>query len=57
MALLGLIHGSLMECQKKYEKITNSDSNFVPFFVIHHVVLDINFNGHCLVNNISILKN
>ena len=26
--------------------ITKSDSNFAPFFVDHHVLLDISFNGH-----------
>ena len=36
---------------------TKSDSNFAPNFVNHHVLPDINFNGHCLINNnISITK-
>ena len=48
MALLGLIRGNLMECQK---------SNSAPTFVDHYVLPDINFNGHCLIkNNISIPK-
>ena len=39
------------------ENITRSDSNFAPTFVDHHVLPDINFNGHCLMkNNISIPK-
>ena len=48
MALLGLIYGNLMKCQK---------SNSAPTFVDHYVLPDIDFNGHCLIkNNISILK-
>ena len=39
-----------MVCQKK-------DSNFAPTFVDHHVLPDINFNGHFLIkSNISIPK-
>ena len=30
--------------------------NFAPTFVDHHFVSGINFNGHCLVKNISIPK-
>ena len=42
---------------KNIEKITKSDSHFSPTFVDHHVLPDINFNGHCLIkNNISIPK-
>ena len=36
MALLGLIRGNLMECQKNIENITKSDSNFAPTLVDHH---------------------
>ena len=36
------------------ENITKSDSNFTPTFVDHHVLPDINFNEHVLINNISI---
>ena len=36
--------------------VTKPDSNFVPTFVDHHLLSDINFNGHCLINNISIPK-
>ena len=32
------------------------DSNFAQPFVDHHVLLDINFNGHCLINNTYIPK-
>ena len=38
--------------EENIEHITKSDSNFGPTFVDHHVLLDINFNGHCLINNI-----
>ena len=39
------------------ENITKSDSNFPPTFVDHHLLPDINFNGHCLIkNNIYIPK-
>ena len=33
------------------ENITKSDNNFAPAFADHHVLTDINFNGHCLINN------
>ena len=37
---------------------TKWDSNFAPTFVDHHLLADINFNGHCLIKNvISIPKN
>ena len=49
MALLELIRGNLMECQKK---ITKSDNNFAPTFVNHHFLPDINFNGHCLIKTV-----
>ena len=43
--------------EENIENITKSDSNFTPTFVNHHVLPDMNFNGHCLINNnISILK-
>ena len=38
------------------ENITKSDSNFAPTFVDHHLLPDIIFNGHCLINNTSIPK-
>ena len=34
--------------------ITKSDRSFTPIFVDHHLLLDINFNGHCLIKNISV---
>ena len=43
--------------EKNIEKITKSDSLFAPTFVHHHVLPDISFNEHCLINNdISISK-
>ena len=36
--------------------ITKSDSNFAPTFADYHVLPDITFNGHCLINNIYIPK-
>ena len=42
--------------EENIETITKSDSNFGPIFVNHHLLPDINFNGHCLINNISIPK-
>ena len=39
------------------ENITKSDNSFAPTFGDHHILPDINFNGHCLIkNNISIPK-
>ena len=42
--------------EENIENITKSDSNSAPHFVNHHVLPDINFDGHCLTNNISISK-
>ena len=33
--------------EENIENLTKSDSSFVPIFVNHHVLPDINFNGHC----------
>ena len=38
------------------EHRTKSGSNFAPTFVVHHVLPDINFNRHCLINNIYMPK-
>ena len=38
------------------KNITKSESNFAQTFVDHCVLLDINFNGHCFINNIYIPK-
>ena len=38
--------------EESIENITKSDSNFALTFVDHHVLSDINFNGHCLINTI-----
>ena len=37
--------------EENIENITKSDSPFAPTFVDHHVLPDINFNRHCLINN------
>ena len=37
--------------EENIENITKWDSNFAPTFV-RHLLPDINFNGHCLINNI-----
>ena len=42
--------------EENIEYITKSNSNFEPTFVDHHVLPDINFNEHCLINNINIPK-
>ena len=34
------------------EIISKSDSNFTPTFIDQHLISDLNFNGHCLINNI-----
>ena len=53
MALLWLIHGNLMKCQ---EEVLNIELNQAAIlhqtFVDPHVLPDINFNSHCLINNI-----
>ena len=38
------------------ENITESDSNFAPTFVDYHVLPDISFNVHCLINKVYIPK-
>ena len=43
--------------EENIENKTKSDSNFAPTFVDHHLLPDMNFNGHGLIkNNISIPK-
>ena len=42
--------------EENIENITKSDSNFAPNYVDHHVLPDVNFNGHRLINNIISLK-
>ena len=42
--------------EKNIENITKSDSNFALTFVDPHLLPDMNFNGHCLINNICIPK-
>ena len=42
--------------EENIENITKIGSNFAPTFVDHHVLPDIESNGHCLINNMYILK-
>ena len=42
--------------EKNIENITNLDSNFAPTFADHHVLPDINFHRHYLIDNIYIPK-
>ena len=42
--------------EQSIENITKSDSRFAPAFVDYHVLVDITFNGRCLINNIYITK-
>ena len=38
--------------EENIENITKPDSNFATTSIDHHVLPDINFNGHCLINKI-----
>ena len=42
--------------EENIENIAKSDSNFAPAIVDDYVLLDINFNRHCLINNFYILE-
>ena len=42
--------------EKSIENITESDNNFAPTFVDHHLLPDVSFNGHCLIKKIFISK-
>ena len=42
--------------EENIENITKSNNNFAPTFIDHHVLTDINFNGHSFLNNIYIPK-
>ena len=43
--------------EESIENITLSRNNFAPTFVDHHLLPDMNFNGHWFIkDNISILK-
>ena len=37
--------------EENIENMTKSDRNFAPTFADHHLLADINFNGHCVINN------
>ena len=58
MPLLRLIHGNLMQCQKKILNILlNQTVSLHQRLDKHHLLPDINFNEHCLIkNNILITK-
>ena len=45
MVLLEFIRENLMECHKKVLKV------FAPTFDNHCILVDVNFNGHCLIKN------
>ena len=38
------------------ENMTKTVTNFAPTFAAHHVLPDMNSNGHCLINNMYIPK-
>ena len=38
--------------EESTESITKSGSNFAPIFVDHHLLPDMNFNGHYLINSL-----
>ena len=42
--------------KESIENITKSKSFLAPNFVNHYILPDKNFNGHCLINNISMSK-
>ena len=42
--------------EESIKKINKSDSYFVPAFADYHSLPDINYNGHCLIKNISVPK-
>ena len=37
--------------EENIENVTISDSNFAPTFVNHHILPEIDFTEHCLINN------
>ena len=37
--------------EENIENIAKLDISFAPNFVNHYLLPDINFNGHCLINN------
>ena len=42
--------------EENIENITKSDRNFALNFVDHHILPDINFNRHCVIDDIYIRK-
>ena len=43
--------------EQSTKNITKSDSNFAQTFVDHYLLPNMDFNRHCLIKNISTLKN
>ena len=37
--------------EENIQSVTKPDCNFIPTFVNHDALSEINFNGHCLTNN------
>ena len=37
--------------EENIQNITKSDNNFTSTFFDHHILREINFNGHCLIKN------
>ena len=42
---------NILISEENIKTITKPDSSFTPTFVNNHVLPDVNFNGHCLINN------
>ena len=42
--------------EENIQNIIKSGSNFAPTIVDHHLLPEINFNGHCSINNTNISK-
>ena len=42
--------------EESIENITKLNTLCAPTFLIHYILPDENFNGHGLINNISVLK-
>ena len=41
--------------EENIENIAESESNSAPTFLYHHLLPDMNFNGHCLIKYIIFL--
>ena len=38
--------------EERLKNITKSDSNFTPTIANHHLLPDMNFDGHCLIKTV-----